>query len=105
MKPVEIQIQFSQAQCPHCKAAMQLVRHIDLKGMPDIYISIVTVASTSRRWRRKGLPNSGSRDLRNRPPCLVYQGVAYRMAKWEVPKRLPEFPYAVIDELSPLIAD
>ena len=38
MKPVEIQIQFSQAQCPRCKAAMQLVRHIDLKGMPDIYI-------------------------------------------------------------------
>ena len=37
MKPVEIQIQSSQVQCPHCKA-VQLVRHIDLKGMPDIYI-------------------------------------------------------------------
>jgi hypothetical protein len=38
MKPVEIQIPSSQAQCPHCRASMQLVRHIDLKGMPNIYI-------------------------------------------------------------------
>ena len=38
MKPVEIRFPSSQVQCPHCKAAMQLVRHIDLKGMPDIYI-------------------------------------------------------------------
>ncbi len=38
MKLVETQIQSSQVHCPHCKAAMQLVRHIDLKGMPDIYI-------------------------------------------------------------------
>jgi hypothetical protein len=38
MKPVDTQTQSSQAQCPFCKAAMQLVRHIDLNGMPDIYI-------------------------------------------------------------------
>jgi predicted nucleic acid-binding Zn ribbon protein len=38
MRPTEIHTQSSQVQCPHCKAAMQLVRHIDLKGMPDIYI-------------------------------------------------------------------
>ena len=38
MKLVETQIQSSQVQCPSCKAAMQLVRRIDLKGMPDIYI-------------------------------------------------------------------
>ena len=34
-----------------------------------------------------------------------YQGVAYHMAKGEVPKRLPEFPYAVVDELPLLIPD
>ena len=38
MKLLEPQVQSSQVQCPCCKAAMQLVRHIDLKGMPDIYI-------------------------------------------------------------------
>ena len=38
MKLLEPQVQSSEAQCPRCKAAMQLVRHIDLKGMPDIYI-------------------------------------------------------------------
>ena len=38
MKPVETQIRPSQMQCPHCKAAMQLVRRIDLKRLPDIYI-------------------------------------------------------------------
>ena len=38
MKPAEIHIQSNQVQCPRCKTAMQLVRHIDLKGMPDIYI-------------------------------------------------------------------
>jgi hypothetical protein len=35
MKLVETQ---GQVQCLRCKMAMQLVRHIDLKGMPDIYI-------------------------------------------------------------------
>jgi hypothetical protein len=38
MKPAEIHIQSNQVQCPHCKTAMHLVRHINLKGMPDIYI-------------------------------------------------------------------
>jgi len=38
MKPVETQTQSSQVQCPCCKVAMQFVRHIDLKGLPDIYI-------------------------------------------------------------------
>jgi len=38
MTPAETQIHSSQVQCPHCNMAMQLVRHIDLKGMPDIYI-------------------------------------------------------------------
>jgi transposase-like protein len=38
MKPVETQLQSTQVQCPRCKAAMHLVRHIDLKGMPNIYI-------------------------------------------------------------------
>ena len=48
----------------------------------------------------------GFRDLRKRPPCFVYDGVvAYRKAKGEAPKRLPEFPYAVIDELPLLIPD
>jgi transposase-like protein len=38
MKPVKTQIQSSDVQCPRCKAPMQLVRQIDLKGLPDIYI-------------------------------------------------------------------
>jgi predicted nucleic acid-binding Zn ribbon protein len=37
MKLVETH-QSRQVQCPRCKAAMQLVRHIDLKGLPEIYI-------------------------------------------------------------------
>jgi hypothetical protein len=42
MNPVDTQIQSSRVQCPFCNAAMQLVRHIDLKGMPDIYIFYCT---------------------------------------------------------------
>ncbi len=38
MKLVETQIETSQVQCPCCKAAMQLLRRIDLKEMPHIYI-------------------------------------------------------------------
>ncbi len=38
MRPAEIHTRFGEVQCPRCKAAMQLVRHIDLKGLPDIYI-------------------------------------------------------------------
>jgi hypothetical protein len=38
MKSAEIDIQSSQMQCPRCRAAMQLVRHIDLRGLPNIYI-------------------------------------------------------------------
>jgi hypothetical protein len=38
MELVKPQIETSPVQCPHCKTAMQLIRHIDLKGMPDIYI-------------------------------------------------------------------
>jgi hypothetical protein len=37
MKLLEPQVQSGEVQCPCCKAAMQLVRHIDLKGLPDIY--------------------------------------------------------------------
>jgi hypothetical protein len=38
MKPVKTQIQSTDVQCPCCKAPMQLVRQIDLQGLPDIYI-------------------------------------------------------------------
>jgi hypothetical protein len=38
MKSVEVDIQSSQVQCPCCGAAIRLVRHIDLRGLPDIYI-------------------------------------------------------------------
>jgi ribosomal protein S27AE len=38
MELVKTKIQSSQVQCPRCKTAMQLVRHIDLKGLPGIYI-------------------------------------------------------------------
>ena len=24
--------------CPHCRGTMQLVRHIDLNGLPNIYV-------------------------------------------------------------------
>jgi uncharacterized protein YbaR (Trm112 family) len=24
--------------CPHCQGTMQLVRHIDLRGLPNIYV-------------------------------------------------------------------
>jgi hypothetical protein len=41
MELVETQIQSSQVQRPRCKTAMQLVRHIDLKGLPDIYIFLL----------------------------------------------------------------
>jgi hypothetical protein len=42
MQLIETQIQPNRGQCPCCKEAMQLVRHIDLKGMPDIYVFYCT---------------------------------------------------------------
>jgi hypothetical protein len=36
MKPVHAQS--PEVQCPHCRVAMRLIRHIDLTGMPNIYV-------------------------------------------------------------------
>jgi hypothetical protein len=38
MKTLKTQFQSSDVQCPCCKGPMRLVRQIDLKGLPDIYI-------------------------------------------------------------------
>jgi hypothetical protein len=38
MNPVVMHAQSPEVQCPHCTVATQLIRHIDLTGMPNIYV-------------------------------------------------------------------
>jgi Type ISP C-terminal specificity domain len=38
MNPVVMHAKSLEVQCPHCRVAMRLIRHIDLTGMPNIYV-------------------------------------------------------------------
>ena len=41
MKPAKTTIRPTEMQCPHCKAAMQFVRRIDLNELPKVPSSVV----------------------------------------------------------------
>ena len=38
MKTAETQVRSLDVQCPHCRVTMRLMRHINLTGMPGIYV-------------------------------------------------------------------
>jgi hypothetical protein len=50
MKTAETQVRSLDVQCPHCRVTMRLMRHINLTGMPGIYVFYTANdASTSKR--------------------------------------------------------
>jgi len=38
MKTAETQVRSLDVQCPHCRVTMRLMRHINLTGMPGVYV-------------------------------------------------------------------